>query len=628
MGNDASNRPEAESGGHLEGARINRWSLRFADPALEAQFERHRMHQGVREIKIWAAFAILGYCLFGVLEWYFAPENIQLSLLVRYAIPVPFFLFSLAIAFTQHYEKYLVRMLALSVLLAGASTIVMFSLTAHPQNIIYPVFMVITSLYLHGHMGIRFFRAWAISWSMVAGFVLAATTINPAPDLGTQIISIGAVALVNVMVMFTSYNFEIFLRRDFRSTRVLSLQLEATENSNRRAWQAEHRLTDAIESISDGFSLYDREDRLVMFNQRWLSLIDELGDFVKPGMTFDEIVAIATRTGQIADTRAREAEWIAERTERHRKADGATERQVIAKRTYLVKERCTSDGGVVGVWSDITEMEELQERLRQSQKMEAIGGLTGGVAHEFNNLLMVINGNLEMLHDRVKDDEGSAKLLDRALNGASRGADLTARLRAFSRRQSLRPVVFDPNELVVDLVKGLLPALGEIVAINTELDDDVWPINADRGQLENALLNLALNARDAMVDGGAITICTANRVVHDDEASSGEEGISPGRFAVVSVSDNGPGMPEDVAERAFEPFFTTKGVREGTGLGLSMVYGFAKQSGGHVELDSTPGEGTTIRMYLPVSIQDLGIEEAPGIADAHRAPPRPTLLAV
>ena len=146
--------------------------------------------------------------------------------------------------------------------------------------------------------------------------------------------------------------------------------------------------------------------------------------------------------------------------------------------------------------------------------------------------------------------------------------------------------------------------------------------------MENALLNLALNARDAMVDGGAITICTANRVVHDDEASSGEEGISPGRFAVVSVSDNGPGMPEDVAERAFEPFFTTKGVGEGTGLGLSMVYGFAKQSGGHVELDSTPGEGTTIRMYLPASIQDLGIEEAPGIADARKAPPRPTLVAV
>ncbi len=625
MINDDSSRSQAGRG-RLAGARIDHWSLRFADTALEHEFERHRMRQGVHEIRVWAVFAILGYCLFGLLEWYLAPENLQLSLLVRYAIPLPFFLFSLAIAFTAYYEKYLVLMLALSVLCAGVSTIVMFCISAYPHNIIYPVFMVIVSLYLHGHMGIRFFRALGVSWSLVIGFVVAVAIINPPPDPAAQAITIAAVVLANIMVVFTSYNFEIFVRRDFRYSRILSMQLDATEISNQRALQAEHRLIDAIESISDGFALYDREDRLVMFNKRWLSVNDEMRDVVAPGMAFAEIVDRVAASGLIPEARGREAEWIAARTERHRNASGATERQTKGGRTYLVKERGTSDGGVVGVWSDVTEMEELEDKFRQSQKMEAIGGLIGGVAHEFNNLLMVISGNLEMLDERVRGDELSATLLDRALKGANRGADLTARLLAFSRKQSLRPVVFDPNELAVDLADVLAPTLGETIKIDTKLADGVWPINADRGQLESAVLNLALNARDAMAESGSITIETANRVVHNGEANAGDDGIEPGRYAVVSVTDDGPGMSGEVAEHAFEPFFTTKEVGKGTGLGLSMVYGFTKQSGGHVELESALGHGTTIRMYLPASRQDGAIETVPSVMDPHKVEPSQSIL--
>jgi CheY-like chemotaxis protein len=230
--------------------------------------------------------------------------------------------------------------------------------------------------------------------------------------------------------------------------------------------------------------------------------------------------------------------------------------------------------------------------------MEAIGQLTGGIAHDFNNLLTVILGNLEMLGTRLKLKDREASWLNDAVETAQLGAQLTERLLAFGRRQPLRPLVTDLAELVSQSTHLLRRTLGERIEIRTVIGKDLYRPLVDPGQLQNALLNLAINARDAMPDGGQLTIEVANAEIDTDYARALGE-LRPGHYAVIAVTDNGAGMTPDVRDRAFEPFFTTKGAGTGTGLGLAMVYGFAKQSGGHAQIYSEPAQGTTVRLYLP-----------------------------
>jgi signal transduction histidine kinase len=244
------------------------------------------------------------------------------------------------------------------------------------------------------------------------------------------------------------------------------------------------------------------------------------------------------------------------------------------------------------------ELEQAEEALRQAQKMEAVGQLTGGIAHDFNNMLAVIIGGLNLLQRRLaRGDTDVAKYIDAAMEGANRAASLTQRLLAFSRQQPLAPEPLDANRLVSGMTELLSRSLGENTQVETVLSAGLWRINADAGQLENALLNLAVNARDAMSDGGRLTIETANAYV--DDSYAGEHQISPGQYVLIAVTDNGSGMPPHVIERAFDPFFTTKVVGKGTGLGLSQVFGFVRQSGGHVKLYSEVGHGTTVKVYLP-----------------------------
>ena len=254
------------------------------------------------------------------------------------------------------------------------------------------------------------------------------------------------------------------------------------------------------------------------------------------------------------------------------------------------------------------ELAEAQERLRQAQKMEAVGQLTGGVAHDFNNLLQVIMGSIDLLRRRTGPDadERTLRSLQNAAEAAKRGAALTARLLAFSRRQTLDPKPIDANKLVTGMLELLRRSLGEAVRVETVLAGGLWRACADANQLENAILNLAVNARDAMPDeGGKLTIETANADLDEGYAREHED-VSPGQYVMIAVSDTGCGMPPEVASRAFEPFFTTKDVGQGTGLGLSQVYGFVRQSGGHVKIHSEPGLGTTVKIHLPRLLESGG----------------------
>jgi PAS domain S-box-containing protein len=258
----------------------------------------------------------------------------------------------------------------------------------------------------------------------------------------------------------------------------------------------------------------------------------------------------------------------------------------------------------------IAEREQAEEALRQSQKMEAVGQLTGGIAHDFNNLLTIITGNVDAARRHIGEDGPPRvqRALGNALVGAERAAVLTQRLLAFSRRQPLNPRPIDPNKLVNSMSELLHRTLGETIAVETVLAAGLWKVDADPHQLENAILNLAVNARDAMQDGGKLTIETANTHIDRDYATQ-NAGALPGQYVVICVSDTGTGMDADALNRAFEPFFTTKEVGKGTGLGLSMVYGFVKQSGGHVKIYSEEGHGTTVRIYLPRLLGEEAEEE-------------------
>ncbi len=279
-----------------------------------------------------------------------------------------------------------------------------------------------------------------------------------------------------------------------------------------------------------------------------------------------------------------------------------------------------------GFIRDLSARTKMEEELRQSYKMEAIGQLTGGLAHDFNNLLTVISGNLEMLEQRLRHDNDRV-LLAEAQEATELGGKLAGRLLAFGRRQPLNPKPINLSTLVSGMADLLRRSLGELVKIETRLADDLRATVADPGQVENALLNLAINARDAMPDGGRLIIETANVVVDYDFAAA-QDGVVAGSYVVMTVTDTGTGMSAEVRQRAFEPFFTTKALGAGSGMGLSMVYGFVKQSGGHVRIYSEPGHGTTVRIYLPADDQRLPKAKKTGADRALRTTAGETVLAV
>ncbi len=343
-------------------------------------------------------------------------------------------------------------------------------------------------------------------------------------------------------------------------------------------------------------------------------------------------------------------------TARHGRASGEfTLRQPgdIQLPVYVSLSRLQSDHGgalLCGVLADLTQQKlhlrelseanallvaesmqrgRVEEALRQSQKMEAVGQLTGGLAHDFNNLLTGITGSLELIRNRVAQGRISelGRYVDAAMTSSDRAAALTHRLLAFSRRQTLDPKLVTVNRLVAGMEELLQRTVGPMIAIETTLPAMVGSILCDPNQLESALLNLVINARDAMPDGGKLTIKTANMKMEQDFAV--QHDMAPGDYVMISVSDTGTGMTPEVVGRAFDPFFTTKPIGQGTGLGLSMIYGFAKQSNGQVRIDSMLGTGTTVCIYLPSRQDCIAAEpEAEIRLPVPRAEPGETVLVV
>jgi PAS domain S-box-containing protein len=388
---------------------------------------------------------------------------------------------------------------------------------------------------------------------------------------------------------------------DDKPLKVFATVQDITERKT--AEETRQRFLYAIENISEGFAVFDPEDRLVICNRPYQVSANAGTGSLKPGTTFETIIRESLKRNDFEDAGEDPEAWIAARLAHHR--DPESELEFVKNgRNLLIRERRLPDDSTVLSITDLTELRQREAQLRQSQKMEAVGQLTSGIAHDFNNLLTAVIGNLALMEIRLADDEVSQRHLSVALRASRRGAELIQQLLSFSRRQVLSPTIVDVNSIIPGFRHFVRQALSEDIDIEIGLSDNLWTVMVDQTQLENALLNLVFNARDAMTPrGGRLSIETSNMTLDDGDADRYQE-ASAGDYVVVAITDTGDGMTEAVKSQAFDPFFTTKGVGEGTGLGLSMVFGFARQSGGHVDLDSAPGKGTTVRLFLPRSNGD------------------------
>ncbi len=347
-----------------------------------------------------------------------------------------------------------------------------------------------------------------------------------------------------------------------------------------------NRLQATVDQIRDAVAVFDPADRLLLWNDHFFPTVGLPERLARSGVAFAEIAAAASG-------------WSPPLLEGPRPTGGIEVREVERDGSVLEVWRSRlPDGGQMIAAADITRRTQAEAVARQAYKMEALGQLTGGVAHDFNNLLQVIYGNLELLGKILGKDQDRTRRLDAAMAGVARGARLTRHLLAFARRQPLAPTVIDLRHLLAGMEDMLRRTLGALVSVEMVVPDDLWTSQADPQQLENAILNLAINARDAMPNGGRLTITAGNSSL---DAAQAADDAAPGDYVVITVTDTGIGMTEAQLARAVEPFYTTKPEGVGTGLGLPMVYGFARQSGGSFRLFSRLGSGTTARLCLPRS---------------------------
>ena len=391
-------------------------------------------------------------------------------------------------------------------------------------------------------------------------------------------------------------------------SRDATLLLQQVRDAQRAMRESVARLTAIVETAVDGVFLFDAQDRILLFNPACERMFGYRADEVmnrNVGMLMPD--ADAAPAGQ-ARHFATGGEAIGLRK------DGST------FPVDLSVGQARQDGELifVGIVHDLTARKLTEQQLQQAQKMETVGQLSGGIAHDFNNLLTVIIGNAEHLSEQLKERPDLRRFADDICQSGERGAELTQRLLAFSRRQLLQPQTIDCRSLLDSMFKLLKRTLREDIEIRTTSGPGTILAFADRAQLESAVLNLALNAQDAMPSGGHLTLSTELAAIDDDYRALHPE-VAPGAYALISVTDDGEGMTADVTARVFEPFFTTKEVGKGSGLGLSMVYGFAKQSGGHVAIYSEAGLGTTARIYLPRA--NAG-QSQPDLPDSEDAAPR------
>ncbi len=442
-------------------------------------------------------------------------------------------------------------------------------------------------------------------------------------------IAISVVCVATIVLVLRSSRERARAFRDLEATKdglekTVAERTAKLIQANTETQRTSRVLYNTIDSMADAVIVADSNGRIILANQQANSVLGPLDSFNTE--RWDDIYELTQPDGttpvpqhERPIARALNGEEF-DNCQLLLRKRGTTKGVSLQVTTRTIRDSNCGSEGIIAVYRDVTAIQETERQLRDAQKMEALGRLTGGIAHDFNNILTVILGTIGMLQEAVADRpdlEEIASMIDEA---AGRGADLTQELLAFARKQPLQPQAVDVPALLSSTIKLLKPSLGEHIDIKVSRQDAVLPALADPSQLATAILNLAVNARDAMPHGGQVTIEIEN-VVLDEEQISGMPDVKPGAYVAITVTDSGEGMTPDIRERIFEPFFTTKDVGRGTGLGLAMVYGFVKQSNGHIQVYSEVGYGTSFKLLLPsadIAAMSFADEDDRNSADRQR----------
>lgn len=399
-------------------------------------------------------------------------------------------------------------------------------------------------------------------------------------------------------------------------------------DSRKKAEEHSRKVTEALMELDDAVVVFDTDDRAVVANGAWKRMSMFLTDGTGVGLYFEEIVRKAVADGLVPDAIGKEEEWIQTRLEAHRNPGAPREVTFTTGKTFRMQERRLPSGGSILIGADVTKEKQWEESSRRSQRLESVGQLTGGIAHDFNNLLAIISGNLELMRHHVIENEKLSKRVESAKAATDRGAILVRKLLNFSRNDDFIMEATNINNVLCDLEDILEKSLTNEIDVQVSLSADLWLTKADPGDLGDAIINMSINARDAMPAGGQLIIETKNKTISGVQLTD-QASVPPGDYVVLSISDTGSGIAREHLERIFEPFYSTKDESHGTGLGLSMVYGFVKRCNGEIRVYSEVGAGTTIRLYLPRAIgQSESVDESEPQTATRGAARDETLLVV